>query len=89
MLRRLRAVVPPARIPHALKERRRVPVDEVHVAADGFVEQLEDAIARMVARHSGEGVGEGGDQGEDHPLLPRSLLILYRLTNKRKPFKGH
>ena len=41
-------------------------VDKVHVAADGFVEEFEDAITRMLARHGSECVGEVLDEGEDH-----------------------
>jgi hypothetical protein len=53
MLFHFRAVIPPACIPHALEQRRRVPVDEMHIAADGFVEQRENAPARMLGRHCG------------------------------------
>src|SRR5262249_49286892 len=34
-----RAVVPPASIPQTLKQRRRMPVDEMYVAAHGFVQE--------------------------------------------------
>ena len=63
---RLRAVIPPARVPHALKKRRRMPIDEVNVAADGFVQQCEDAATRMQNRHGAESVGNVLEQGEDH-----------------------
>ena len=55
-----------APIPQSLKQRRRMPLDEVHVAADGFVEELDVAIARMRARHGGDGRGEVLIEGEDH-----------------------
>jgi len=66
----------PARISHALKKRRRMSVDEMHVPADGFVEQFENALARMLARHGCERVGEVLDEREDHGL---KLLRGFRL----------
>jgi hypothetical protein len=59
-------VVPRAGVQQALEQRGRVPVDEMHIAADGFIEELEDAMSRMLVRHGGESVGEVLDEGEDH-----------------------
>src|SRR5438132_217350 len=56
MVPTVRAVIPPARVPQALKQRRRMAVDEVHVAADRLVEKREDATARMRGGHRGEDV---------------------------------
>src|SRR5262249_51200334 len=41
----LGAVVPPAGVPQALEQGRRVPVEEMHVAAGDLVEQRQDAPA--------------------------------------------
>ena len=79
MPRRLRAVIPPTRIPHALKESRRVPVDEVHVATNCFVEELEDAKPRMPARHGGEHVGKVLDEGEDHGCVLGVILAMIEM----------
>jgi hypothetical protein len=40
-------------------------IDEVHVAADPCVEQLQDSKTRMFTRHGDEDVGEVLDEGED------------------------
>ena len=39
------------------------------VAADGFVEQLEDAMTRVLARHRCENVAEILDEREDHERI--------------------
>jgi flavin reductase (DIM6/NTAB) family NADH-FMN oxidoreductase RutF len=48
------AIVPPARVPKALKQRLRVvvnvPMDEVDVAAQCLAQQHEDAPSRAVRR---------------------------------------
>ena len=59
-------VVPPARVPQTLEQRRRVPVDEVHIPADRLVEQFQNASPRMPLRHRIEHVGEVFDEVEDH-----------------------
>lgn len=79
MPRRLRTVIPPARIPQALKQRRRVPADEMHIAAYGFVEELEDAKPRMPARHGGEHVGKVLDEGEDHGCVLGVILAMIEM----------
>ncbi len=43
-----------------------MPVNEMHILANRFVEEFEDAITPMLACHRGEGVGEVLNQGEDH-----------------------
>ena len=50
-----------------------MPIDEMHIAANRFVEEFQNAITRMLARHRGEGVGEVLDEGEDHGLRFRSV----------------
>jgi len=35
-----------------------MPVDAVHIAADGLVKQSQDAAARMLDRHRGERFGQ-------------------------------
>jgi hypothetical protein len=56
------------------KERRRVAVYEMHITANGFVEELEYAMARMLARHGVEGIGKVLDEGEDHDILLSAFL---------------
>jgi hypothetical protein len=48
-------------------------VKKVHIAAEGFVEKVEDAAARVVGGHGGEGGGEVGEEGEDHWFNPNSF----------------
>ena len=43
-----------------------MPVDEVDVTAQGFVEQSQDAMPRVVAGHRLEGVGVVFNEVEDH-----------------------
>jgi hypothetical protein len=33
------AIIPPTRVPQALKQRRRVPVDKMHLSADSLVKE--------------------------------------------------
>jgi hypothetical protein len=47
-----------------------MPVDEVDVAADGFVEQLDEPLPRIVLRHHVEHVGEVFDEVENHARSP-------------------
>jgi len=63
---RLRAVVPPARVPHALEQCGSVRVDEVDVTADGLFEQREHSPARILRRHGLKDIGEVFDKFEDH-----------------------
>src|SRR5438876_811122 len=44
-----------------------MPLDEMHVAENGFVEQCEDATTRMLARHRLQDFREILHQFKDHP----------------------
>ena len=48
-----------------------MPVNEMNVAVDRFVEKLENTMSQMLPRHGGEGVGEVLDEGEDHARASR------------------
>src|SRR5579864_5323842 len=62
-----------------------MPIDEMHIAADGFVQQRENATTRMRRRSRGKDVGEVLDEGEDHDGAsfvpdPRSRVAGLRIT---------
>jgi hypothetical protein len=50
VLFRFRAVMPPAGIPQALKQRCRVPGNELDVPPDRFLQEFENVSLRMILR---------------------------------------
>jgi hypothetical protein len=73
MLRRIWAVVPPARVPEALEKALGVVVgvayDEVDITAKGFFEEIENAVLRTVTGNGADGMAEVLDEGECHARL--------------------
>lgn len=68
MVGQLRAVLPPATVPKALEERSRMAVDEMQVAPQCCMKQIQMLISRMFLWHRIEDSGEVADEIEDHEL---------------------